>query len=185
MTIQGFVKHVLGSIYVFFTLFGHGCRVRGGGGVSQGICTQHAQAVVHPRPLKKRCFQNLFLRYCEHLICPCKICKAFLRHHSCVFYPVWVRQTNSDVLGSIYVFFTLFGHGCRVPGGGVSQGIRTQHAQAVVHPRPLKKRCFQNLFFPYCEHLICPCKVYKAFLRHHSCVFYPVWVRGGVGWGVS
>ena len=33
----GYVKHVLGGIYVFFTLLGHGCRVLGEGGVSHGL----------------------------------------------------------------------------------------------------------------------------------------------------
>ena len=35
-----YVKHILGRVYVFFTLFGIGCG--GGGGVSQGIGTQPA-----------------------------------------------------------------------------------------------------------------------------------------------
>ena len=52
-----YVKHVLCRIYTFFTLFGY----QVGGGVSQGIGTQPAYAVFHPRLLKNRSFQNLFL----------------------------------------------------------------------------------------------------------------------------
>ena len=49
-------KHVLGRVYMFFTLFGYWV----GGGVSQGIVTQPAYAVFHPGQLKKRSFRNLF-----------------------------------------------------------------------------------------------------------------------------
>ena len=51
-------KHVLGRIYVFFTLFGH--QVGGGGGGSQGIGTQPAYAVFHPGQLKNGSFRNIF-----------------------------------------------------------------------------------------------------------------------------
>ena len=44
-----YVKHVLGRIYVFFTLFGYQV---GGGGVSQGTGAQPAYAVFHPGQLK-------------------------------------------------------------------------------------------------------------------------------------
>ena len=47
-------KHVLGRIYVFFTLFGY--QVRGGGGVSQGTGAQPAYAVFHPGQLKNGSF---------------------------------------------------------------------------------------------------------------------------------
>ena len=50
-----YVKHVLGRIYMFFTLFGYYLRAGGGGG-SQGIGTQPADAVFHPRQLKNRSF---------------------------------------------------------------------------------------------------------------------------------
>ena len=53
-----YVKHVLGSIYVLFTLFGY--WVRGGGGVlSQEIGTQPAHAVFHLGQLKNGSFRNL------------------------------------------------------------------------------------------------------------------------------
>ena len=50
-----YVKHVLGRIYVFFTLFGYQVP-GGGGGVSQGIGTQPACAVFHSGQLKNRSF---------------------------------------------------------------------------------------------------------------------------------
>ena len=49
-----YVKHVLGRVYMFFTLFGY--WPHGGGGVSPGIGTQPANAVFHPRHLKIRSF---------------------------------------------------------------------------------------------------------------------------------
>ena len=52
-----FSKHVLGRIYVYFTLFGYWPH---GGGVSQGIGTQPAYAVFQPGQLKNRSFRNLF-----------------------------------------------------------------------------------------------------------------------------
>ena len=48
-----YVKHVLGRIYVFLTLFGYQVR---GGGVSQGIGTQPVYAVLHPGQLKNGSF---------------------------------------------------------------------------------------------------------------------------------
>ena len=47
-------KHVLGRIYVFFTLFGY--WPHGGGGVSQGTGAQPAYAVFHPGQLKNGSF---------------------------------------------------------------------------------------------------------------------------------
>ena len=55
-----YIKHVLGCIYVFFTLFGYWAAAGGGGGVSQGNGTEPADAVFHPRQLKNRSFRNLF-----------------------------------------------------------------------------------------------------------------------------
>ena len=54
-----YVKHVLGLIYVLFTLFGY--WVSGGVGGSQGIGTPPACALFHPGHLKNRSFRNLFL----------------------------------------------------------------------------------------------------------------------------
>ena len=47
----------------------------------------------------------------------------------------------------IYMFFTLFGYWPHGGGGGGSQGMDTQPAHAVFHPRQLQNGRFQNLFF--------------------------------------
>ena len=51
--ISSYGKHVLGRIYVFFTLFGYHV---GGGGVSQGTGAQPAYAVFQPGQLKDGSF---------------------------------------------------------------------------------------------------------------------------------
>ena len=51
-----YVKHVLGSIYVLFTLFGY--WVRGGGGLLRDG-TQPADAVFHLGQLKNGSFRNI------------------------------------------------------------------------------------------------------------------------------
>ena len=48
-----YVKHVLGRIYMFLTLFGYWV---GGGGVSQGIGTQPAYVVFNSGQLKNGSF---------------------------------------------------------------------------------------------------------------------------------
>ena len=48
-----YLRHVLGRIYMFFTLFGYW--------VPQGIGTQPAYAIFHYGQLKSRSFRNLFL----------------------------------------------------------------------------------------------------------------------------
>ena len=53
-------KHVLGRIYVFFTLFGYQVGGGGGGGGSQGTGAQPAYAVFHPGQLKNGSFRNIF-----------------------------------------------------------------------------------------------------------------------------
>ena len=45
-------KHVLGRVYMFFTLFGYWAWGGGGGGVFQGMGTQPADAVFHFGQLK-------------------------------------------------------------------------------------------------------------------------------------
>ena len=52
-----YAKHVLGRIYVFFTLFGYHV---GGGGVSQGTGAQPAYAVFHPDSSKMEVFETCF-----------------------------------------------------------------------------------------------------------------------------
>ena len=61
-----YVKHVLGCIYFFFTLFGYWVCGGGGGGGGQGIGTQPAYAVVHPRQLKKQRFRNFLFAFRDH-----------------------------------------------------------------------------------------------------------------------
>ena len=51
-----YLKHVLGRIYVSFSLTGNWV----GGGSSQGIGTQPAYAAFHPGWLKNRSFRSLF-----------------------------------------------------------------------------------------------------------------------------
>ena len=53
-----YVKHVFGSIYVFFTNFSIECR--GGGGGFQGIGTQSANAIFHLGQLNNRSFRKFF-----------------------------------------------------------------------------------------------------------------------------
>ena len=50
-----YLKHILGRIYMFFTLFGYWV-----GGVSQGIGTQPAYAIFPSGQLQNGSFQNLF-----------------------------------------------------------------------------------------------------------------------------
>ena len=55
--ISSYAKHILGRIYVFFTLFG--CWVRGGG-VSQGTGAQPAYAVFNPDSSNIEVFETYF-----------------------------------------------------------------------------------------------------------------------------
>ena len=52
-----YVKHVLGRIYVFFTLFGYWVRE---GGVPKGLVHNLLMRFFSPIQLKKRSFRNLF-----------------------------------------------------------------------------------------------------------------------------
>ena len=54
-----YLKHILGRIYMFFTLFGYWVGWEGGGGGSQGNGTQPAYAVFHPGQLPNGSFQKL------------------------------------------------------------------------------------------------------------------------------
>ena len=55
-----YLKHILGRIYMFFTLFGYWVGFGGGGGGSQGNGTQPAYSVFHSGQLQNGIFQNLF-----------------------------------------------------------------------------------------------------------------------------
>ena len=81
--ISNYAKHVLGPIYVFFTLFGNQVR---GGGVSQGT---GAQPAFNPDSSKIEVFETCFF----------DIVTTQNDHPS----------YGKHALGCIYVFFTLFG----------------------------------------------------------------------------
>ena len=107
-----YVKHVLGRIYVFFTLFGYWAHV-GGGGYPKGL--------VH----------NLLMQF--FTLDSSKIGVFETCFYDIVIIPYDHPRNVKHVLGRIYLFFTLFGYYLR-GGGGVSQGIGTQPAYAVFHP---------------------------------------------------
>ena len=122
-----YVKHVLGRIYVFFTLFGYqvGGGGGGGGGAPKGRVHNLLMQLFNPDSSKIEVFETCFF----------DIVTTQNDH------PRYVKH----VLGRIYVFFTLFGY--QVGGGGVSQGTGAQPAYAVFQPGQLKNRSFRNLFF--------------------------------------
>ena len=62
-----YVKHALGSICVFFTLFGCWVRRLGWGVVSQEIGTQPACAVFHLGQLKNQVSETIFISYRDQL----------------------------------------------------------------------------------------------------------------------
>ena len=120
-------NHVLGRIYVFFTLFGYQVGGGGGGGGAP-------KGRVHNLLMQ---FFNLDSSKIEVFeTCFCDIVTTQNDH------PSYVKH----VLGSIYVFFTLFGYWPHRGGGGGSQGTGAQPAYAVFHPGQLKNRSFRNLF---------------------------------------
>ena len=110
---------------MFFTLFGYWLGA-GGWGCSQGIGTQPAYAVFHSGQLKNRSFENLFF----DILTPQYDHPSYSKH----------------VLGRIYMFFTLFGYWVRGGGGGGSQGMGTQPADAAFHSGQLKNRSFKTFF---------------------------------------
>ena len=114
----------LARIYVFLISFGYWACMWRGGGVSQGMGTQPANAVFHS---KFQCFNT----YIFDVV-------ATKNDH-----PKYVKH----VLGNIYVFSILFGYWVRMCGGGVSKMIGTQLANAVFHHGQLKNLMFRNFFF--------------------------------------
>ena len=102
--------HVLGRIYVFFTLFGYWAQ---GGRVS-------LKGLVH----------NLLVQF--FTLGTSKI-EVFETHFSDTVitqnHPSYVKH----VLSRIYVVFTVFGHSLRGGGVGGSQGMDTQPAYAACH----------------------------------------------------
>ena len=58
-----YISHVLGRIYVFFTLFGYWALLGGGGGQTGLVLTQFFNVYCS----KIEVSQNLFFWYCDHL----------------------------------------------------------------------------------------------------------------------
>ena len=120
-----YVKHVLGRIYVFFSLFGY--WVGGGGGSSQGVGTQLAYAVFHPGQLKIEvfgtCFFDIVTTQNDH--------------------PRYVKH----VLGCIYVFFSLFGYWVGGGGGGPPKGLVNNLLMQFFTPDSSKIEVFGTYFF--------------------------------------
>ena len=123
--ISSYAKHILGRIYVFFTLFG--CWVRGGGGVSQGTGARPPYAVFNPGQLKNGSFRNIF------------------------FFDIVTTQNDhpryvKHVLGRIYVFFALFGY--QVGGGGGAPKGRVHNLlMQFFTPDSSKMEVFETCFF--------------------------------------
>ena len=101
-----------------------GNRSRGGGGGSQGIGTQPALAVFHPRQLKNPSLRTFFF-------------DIVITQND---HPRYVKH----VLGRIFLFFTLFGY---LAGGGGGLPRDWYTAYAVFHPGQLKNQSFRNLCF--------------------------------------
>ena len=55
-----YVKHVLGRIYMFFTLFGYWVGGGGGGGAPKGLVHNLLMQFFTPDSSKNRSFRNLF-----------------------------------------------------------------------------------------------------------------------------
>ena len=85
-THNGHLKHVLGSLYVFYPIWVLGVQ-GGGGGILQGIGAQPAYVVFHPGQLKNRSFRNFFFdivtihndhpSYVKHVLGSLFICAQF------------------------------------------------------------------------------------------------------------
>ena len=124
--ISSYAKHVLGRIYVFFTLFGYQVGGGGGGGSPKGRVHNLLMQFFNPDSSKIEVFET------------------------CFFDIVTTRNDHPSygkhVLGRIYVFFTLFGYQVGGGGGGGSQGTGAQPPYAVFHPGQLKNGSFRNLF---------------------------------------
>ena len=120
------VKHVLGSIYVFFTLFGYSLRERGGGGGS-------LKGLVHNLLMQSFTLGNskveVFETYFFDIVTTQNDHPRYVKH----------------VLGSIYVFFTLFGY--TLPGGGGGALPRYTTCLCKVSPWAAQKLKFPKLIF--------------------------------------
>ena len=131
------MKHVLGHIYVFFTLFGYWAH--GGGGDLLRDWYTTCLCSFSPWAAQKSKFSKLSLWYHDNLKWPPKVCKACFKPYLCGFHPIWVLGARGGggihyfdtvitqnhhpryvkhVLGRIHVFLTLFGCWAQGRGGG-------------------------------------------------------------------
>ena len=128
MTIQPNIWYVLGSIYVFFTLFGYWVWGGEGGGSPKGLVhdllmqffTLGSSKIVDSETYFSYIVttQNDQPTYVKH----------GLRQYLCAFHPIWVLGAGGG-------------------GGVLSQEIGTQPAHAVFHLGQLKNGSFRNLLF--------------------------------------
>ena len=96
-----YVKHVLGRIYVFFTLFGY--WVGGGGGAPKGLVHNLLMQFFTLESSKIEVFETC----CFDILTTKNDHPRYVKH----------------VLGCIYVFFTLFGYWVGGGGGGAPKGL--------------------------------------------------------------
>ena len=120
-----YVKHVLGRIYMIFTLFGY--QVGGGGGAPRGLVHNLLMQFFTLGSSKIEIFETCFF-------------DIVITEND---YPRYVKHVS----GRIYVFSRFFGISSGGGGGGGSQGVGTQPAYAVFHLGKLETQSFHNLFF--------------------------------------
>ena len=122
--ISSYAKHILGRIYVFFTLFG--CWVRGGGVSPKGRVHNLLMQFFNPDSSKMEVFETYFF----------DIVTTQNDHPS----------YGKHVLGRIYVFFTLFGYQVGGGGGGLPSDECTT-CLCSFSPRTAQKWKFLKLVF--------------------------------------
>ena len=119
-----YVKHVLGRIYVFFTLFGYQVG-GGGGGLPRDGCTtclcSFSTRTASKIEVFETCFFDIVTTQNDH--------------------PRYVKH----VLGRIYVFFTLLGY--QVGGGGGLPRDGCTTCLCSFSPRAAQKSKFSKLVF--------------------------------------
>ena len=121
-----YVKHVLGRIYVFFTLFGYQVGGGGGGGAPKGRVHNLLMQFFNPDSSKIEVFETCFF----------DIVTTQNDH------PRYVKH----VLGRIYVFFTLFGNQVRGGGGGALRGLVHNLLMQFFTPNSSKMEVFETCF---------------------------------------
>ena len=122
-----YVKHVLGRIYVFLTLFGNQVR-GGGGGAPKGRVHNLLMQFFTPDSSKMEVFKTSFF----------DIVTTQYDH------PRYVKP----VLGRIYVFFTPFGYQVGGGGrGGPPKGLVHNLLMQLFTPDSSKMEVFETYFF--------------------------------------